>query len=208
MVKTRRSSEDFDLFDSGNTAVDLLERPAVKSYSEFTANAPQTTENLEEAREKMRRNLNKILGYDKFPEQTEVITEEPIAQAVEIVRDDEDVDSEPTKTTLQFVNEDINEIYSEIKSRSEEKVIVSTKLNKKQKVFAALITVAVTIMLTLIVLNASLLASFSKLNQAKAAQLSLVQAQYTDLLEEIDVVSSAEHIKDVAENQLGMVKGN
>ena len=63
-------------------------------------------------------------------------------------------------------------------------------------------------MLTLIVLNASLLASFSKLNQAKAAQLSSVQAQYTDLLEEIDVVSSAEHIKDVAENQLGMVKGN
>ena len=208
MVKTRRSSEDFDLFESGNTAVDLLERPTVKSYGEFTANAPQTTENLEEAREKMRRNLNKILGYDKFPEQTDVITEEPIAQAVEIVRDDEDVDSEPTKTTLQFVNEDINEIYSEIKSRSEEKVIVSPKLNKKQKVFAALITVAVTVMLTLIVLNASLLASFSKLNQAKAAQLSSVQAQYTDLLEEIDVVSSAEHIKDVAENQLGMVKGN
>ena len=208
MVKTRRSSEDFDLFDSRNTAVDLLERPAVKSYSEFTANAPQTAENLEEAREKMRRNLNKILGYDKFPEQSDVITEEPIAQAVEIVRDDEDVDSEPTKTTLQFVNEDINEIYSEIKSRSEEKVIVSTKLNKKQKVFAALVTLAVTVMLTLIVLNASLLASFSKLNQAKAAQLSSVQAQYTDLLEEIDVVSSAEHIKDVAENQLGMVKGN
>lgn len=208
MVKTRRSSEDFDLFNSGNTAVDLLERSAVKSYGDFTANAPQTTENLEEAREKMRRNLNKILGYDKFPEQTGVINEEPIAQAVEIVRDDEDVDSEPTKTTLQFVNEDINEIYSEIKSRSEEKVVVSPKLNKKQKVFAALITLAVTIMLTLIVLNASLLASFSKLNQAKAAQLSSVQAQYTDLLEEIDVVSSAEHIKDVAENQLGMVKGN
>lgn len=208
MLKTRRSSGDFDLFDGGNTAVDLLERPVVKSYNEFGVKASQTTENLEEAREKMRRNLNKILGYDKFPEQSDIITEKPTAQAVEISADEDEVDSEPTKTTLQFVNEDINEIYSEIKSRSEEKVVVSNKFNKRQKIVAALVTVAITVMLTLIVLNASLLASFSKLNQAKAAQLSSVQAQYTELLEEIDVVSSAEHIKDVAENQLGMIKGN
>ena len=207
MLKTRRSSEDFDLFDGGNTAVDLLERPAVKSYSDFTAHATSTTENLEEAREKMRRNLNKILGYDKFPEATDVVAVEPTAQAVEISTDEEEVDSEPTKTTLQFVNEDINEIYSEIKSRSQESVVVSPKLNKKQKIVAALVTVAITVMLTLIVLNASLLASFSKLNQAKAAQLSSVQAQYTSILEEIDVVSSADYIKDVAENQLGMIKG-
>ena len=208
MLKTRRSSGDFDLFDGGNTAVDLLERPVVKSYNEFGVKASQTTENLEEAREKMRRNLNKILGYDKFPEQSDIITEKPTAQAVEISADEDEVDSEPTKTTLQFVNEDINEIYSEIKSRSEEKVVVSNKFNKRQKIVAALVTVAITVMLTLIVLNASLLASFSKLNQAKAAQLSSVQAQYTELLEEIDVVSSAEHIKDIAENQLGMIKGN
>ena len=153
MVKTRRSSEDFELYNSRNSSVDLLERPTAKLYNNIATNSSQTTENLEEAREKMRRNLNKILGYDKFPEATNVVTEESVAQAVEITVDNEDVDSEPTKTTLQFINEDINEIYSEIKSHSEEKVVVSSKLNKKQKVFAALVTLAVTVILTLIVLN-------------------------------------------------------
>lgn len=202
MVTTRRSSEVLDTLERGN-AVDLLERNTPKSYTEYTTTSNAETKDLAEARERMRRNLDKIMGYDKVEE----VVEQPVAQVTEYVTEESDVDIEPTKTTLQFASENLDEIYDEIRNHTESKV-VKTTVTKKQKLIIALVAFTATVMLTLIMLNASLIASFAKLNSAKAATLSAKQVEYNALMSEIDKVSSNDYIIDVAKNELGMIKGN
>ena len=202
MVTTRRSSEVLDTLERGN-AVDLLERSTPKSYVEYTTTSNAETKDLAEARERMRRNLDKIMGYDRVEE----VVEQPVSQATEYVTEESDVDIEPSKTTLQFVSENLDEIYDEIRSHTESKV-VKTTFTKKQKLIIALVAFTATVMLTLIMLNASLIASFAKLNSAKAANLSAKQVEYNSLMSEIDKVSSNDYIIDVAKNELGMIKGN
>ena len=202
MVTTRRSSEVLDTLERGN-AVDLLERSTPKSYVEYTTTSNAETKDLAEARERMRRNLDKIMGYDRVEE----VVEQPVSQATEYVTEESDVDIEPSKTTLQFVSENLDEIYDEIRSHTESKV-VKTTFTKKQKLIIALVAFTATVMLTLIMLNASLIASFAKLNSTKAANLSAKQVEYNSLMSEIDKVSSNDYIIDVAKNELGMIKGN
>ncbi len=202
MVTTRRSSEVLDTLERGN-AVDLLERSTPKSYVEYTTTSNAETKDLAEARERMRRNLDKIMGYDRVEE----VVEQPVSQATEYVTEESDVDIEPSKTTLQFVSENLDEIYDEIRNHTESKV-VKTTFTKKQKLIIALVAFTATVMLTLIMLNASLIASFAKLNSTKAANLSAKQVEYNSLMSKIDKVSSNDYIIDVAKNELGMIKGN
>ena len=67
MVTTRRSTESVMSADRDrNGGVALLERPIANEVI-----APNREENLEEARERMQRNLDKLLNYDRAAEQVE-----------------------------------------------------------------------------------------------------------------------------------------
>ena len=65
---------------------------------------------------------------------------------------------------------------------------------------------AVTVILALIVLNTGVLANLSDRADAKAAQLEATVARFEAIQEEIEAMTDANYIIDVAQNQYGMVK--
>ena len=81
------------------------------------------------------------------------------------------------------------------------------RLNNKGKLVVVLYSLVVTVILALIILNTGLLANLSNVKAAKAAELDAVMERYQTLNDEIADISSSEHIAEVAENNLKMIKG-
>ena len=215
MVTTRRSAETVEsVYGQSNSmgGVGLLERNVPRSYSEF-AQAPLAEENLDAAKERMQKNLDRLLNYDRYSEQDSVAVTEEI-EAIETVASQEvslaDEDIRPTSTTMQFGDGDIDQIYKEMNRQQtyEEESASGYKLNKKGKLVLVLYALAVTVILALIVINTGVLARLSNTNQAKAAELSATIEKYDVLRSEIDSISDSDYIIDVAQNEYGMVKGN
>jgi len=210
MVTARRSNGNVSAYESTNArgGVDLLERP--RTYNEFAyaSAAPTQSENLDAAKERMQRNLDKLLNYDRYSEQQAAIEAEVNNVATPEISDLADEDIRPTSTTMQF-GEDIDQIREEMKQTA---VAVdedsSYRLNNKGKLAVILYSLAVTIILALIVLNTGVLARLSDSNSAKSAQLNATIEKFDAVQAQIDSISDSEYIIDVAENQLGMVKGN
>lgn len=194
MVTTRRSTEQTSAYEtsSANGGVQLLERPV--AYT-----APQQTETQDQAKERMQKNLDKLLNYDRYSEQevSQQLVKEETSVAEEDIR--------PTSTTMQF-GEDIDQIREEMRLAGEKEEEVY-KLNEKGRVVAILYSLAVTIILALIILNTGVLASLSNKSAQKAAELDKVVAEYNTIQTQIDQVSSDEYVSQWAE-QNGMVKGN
>ncbi len=193
MVTTRRSTEQSSAYDNGsaNGGVQLLERPV--AYT-----APQQTETHDQAKERMQKNLDKLLNYDRYSEQE-------VSQ--QIVREESSVaeeDIRPTSTTMQF-GEDIDQIREEMRLAGEQEEVY--KLNEKGRVVAILYSLAVTIILALIILNTGVLASLSNKSAERAAELDKVVAEYNTIQSQIDQVSSNDYVSQWAEAN-GMVKGN
>lgn len=199
MVTTRRSVEQVSVYDNGSVqgGVQLLERPVAQV-------APAKTQDAN--KERMQRNLAKLMNYDKFSEQA---AEEEKAEVVEEVVAMEaslsDEDIRPTSTTMQF-GEDIDQIREEM-LKAEEKEDVGYQLNGRGKVVAILYSLAITIILALIVLNTGVLASLSRESATKTAQLNNAVAKYNSIQTQIDTVSSDEYVIGKAES-MGMVKSN
>jgi ribosomal protein L2 len=128
MVTTRRSSNQvtnaFEQFATAGGNVMILERPA--SAEEVVAPVATakpvkggfTEEQLREAEER-RKNLDRLLNYDRYSEQMsaavvteehETVSAEKVAE-VEVALSDEDI--KPTSTTMQF-GEDIEGIREEM----------------------------------------------------------------------------------------------
>jgi hypothetical protein len=180
-----------------NGGVQLLERPVAQV-------APATTKTDDSAKERMQRNLDKLLNYDRYSEQAvaEPVVEEVVAQAQTSLADE---DIRPTSTTMQF-GDDIDQIREEMRLAAE-KDEVSYQLNGKGKVVAILYSLAITIILALIVLNTGVLASLSRESASKTAELDSAIAQYNTIQTEIERVSSDQYVSEMAES-MGMVKGN
>lgn len=193
MVTTRRSSE----FNVSKGGIELLERPA--TYEEFTTSTPSVEEDYSAAKERMQRNLDKLLNYDRASEMIDTV-EQPVEEAV--LASDEDI--RPTSTTMQF-GDDIDQIRKEMNVAKEQEK-KSYKLNAKGKFVMVLYALAVTVMLALIVLNTNMLANLNTVSEQKSSELFDAQAQYSALLDDIDAISNNEYVIDIVENQYGMIK--
>lgn len=201
MVITRRSADTVNsAYDNGsNGGVGLLERPIAQ---EQTASV-ETKEKVNSAdAERMQKNLYKLLNYDRYAEQQmEEVKEEAVVSSFS----DEDI--RPTSTTMQFGDDNIDQIREEMKQASVDEE-TSYRLNSKGKIAVVLYSLVVAVILALIVLNTNILATVSAEHKSVQAELDAHVAQYNAIQTEIDNISNPDYIIDVAENQYGMVKGN
>lgn len=219
MVTARRSSAYAAEENRAASAVDLLERKSPETFGEYTS-VPEREENLEEAKLRMQKNLDRLLNYDRSSEESlyaEAVTDnldvapsyadENIVSATEMGADEavtED-DIRPTSTTMQFGDGNSEPVLSDMVRQKEEQK-ESYRLNAKGKLVVALYAVAVALILALIVINTGVLAVLSKSSAESAAVLSAKIAEYNAVAEEINAASSQEHIIEIAENVLGMIK--
>jgi hypothetical protein len=117
------------------------------------------------------------------------------------------------KQTIKLVLKDIEVItldengdpgYKHISEKEEEQL--SYHLNRKGKFVVALYSLAVAVIMALIVLNTGVLAGLRTSNQAKVDLLNQKVAEYNAINQEIESISSNDHVINVAENDLGMIK--
>ncbi len=201
MVITRRSTDTVNSAYDNNTngGVGLLERP----ISQVESASVETQEKVSTAdAERMQKNLYKLLNYDRFNEEKmQDIQEQEVASSFS----DEDI--RPTSTTMQFGDDNIDQIREEMK-QTHATDEVAYKLNTKGKVAVVLYSLVVAVILALIVLNTNILATVSAERKSVSADLDAQISQYNAIQTEIDSISNPDYIIDVAENQYGMVKGN
>ncbi len=198
MVTTRRSTVVMNnSFENATNkgGVSLLERPEIceEKAIQLDGDLAQT--------ERMQQNLQKLLNYDRF-------NEENMQQAVveETVKDFADEDIRPTSTTMQFGDDNLEQIREEMRAS----VIVEDtnyRLNTKGKLAVMLYSLVVTVILALIVLNTGVLSRLSKTETAMVNNVNTKVAEYNTLMNEIDSISSPEYVIDAAQN-LGMHNGN
>lgn len=213
MITTKRAS---GYAIAGSGATDLLERRPAQLFDE-NAGTTVADGDLEEAKARMQKNLDRILNYDKYcVEETiedniaENVVEATAIKETEVVDEvrvesvsEEDIN--PTSTTMQFGDADNAQIFNDM-ARQKEEQSESYRLNAKGKLVVVLYAVAVALILTLIVLNTGVLAMLSKSQQETAAALSASVSEYNAVVAEIDAVSSDENVIEMAEKEFGMIK--
>lgn len=215
MVTTRRASTEMSssVFERSSTGgIDVLERKTATPRNDFVMNGAQE-ETIDQARARMRGNLDMLLNYDRYSEQVSdsavapVIDKPVVEESQEVVSEPvnlQDEDIRPTSTTMQFGDGDVDQMYKEM-NREEHEVGGSYHLNAKGKLVVVLYALAVTVILALIIINTGILASLSGTKEAKMAELNSKIAQYEQLSANIDSISGDEYVMQQAE-QLGMVK--
>ena len=205
VTTTRRSSEISSTYEPARGGVDLLEKP--RSYEEYASVAPAspaTEEDFSEEKAKRQSNLEKLLNYDRYAEQMSAPTAsvETKVETEKSALAEEDI--RPTSTTMQF-GDDIDQIRREM-NRTSQTHEESYHLNKKGKLVVTLYVLVVTVILALIVLNTGVLANLSAQSASKAAELDATVARFEAIQDEIEAMTDADYIIDIAQNQYGMVK--
>ena len=207
MVTTRRASTEItnSAYDRGTAGgVDVLERKAFSQTNEVASVSQEET--IDEARARMRGNLDMLLNYDRYTEQVVDSVEAPMLDEARVAEpvDIQDEDIRPTSTTMQFGDGDVDQIYNEIQRDNKEETS-SYRLNGKGKLVVVLYALAVTVILALIIINTGVLASLSGTREAKATELNTKIEQYQQLSANIEDISTNDYIIEQAE-ELGMVK--
>lgn len=207
MVTTRRASTEItnSAYDRGTAGgVDVLERKAFSQTNEVASVAQEET--IDEARARMRGNLDMLLNYDRYTEQVVDSVEAPMLDEARVAEpvDIQDEDIRPTSTTMQFGDGDVDQIYNEIQRDNKEETS-SYRLNGKGKLVVVLYALAVTVILALIIINTGVLASLSGAREAKATELNTKIERYQQLSANIEDISTNDYIIEQAE-ELGMVK--
>lgn len=199
----------------GNGGTALLER-------EETAKTVKE-ESVEEAKARMKSNLERLINYEKYEEdakaeelsavekvygekrESSVVSEQPsFAEATAFQRSDfSDDDIRPTSTTLQFGNEQGEDIRNELREDKNEALF---NLSPKGKLAIVLYSVAVVIVMALIIINTGVLAALSNANSKAEAELYALRNEYTVISEKIETASSDSRISEIAEKDLGMIK--
>lgn len=204
MITTRRSENGNyeSLLESRDSNVALLERK-VETEKNYVAEEGFKVETAEEARERMQRNLDKLLNYDRYSDVAEatVITENIVTE--EVSMSDEDI--RPTSTTMQFGDAEVEKIYNEMPSEDRAEKIY--KLNSKGKFVVALYALAITVIMALIIINTSVLSALSRENSQKQSDLDQIVSEYTTVNSEIQQKTSDEYVSKLAENEYGMIRG-
>ena len=184
MITTRRSGEVSYEQKAMHGGVDLLEMPVAQ------ANSVVEDTDLSEAQERMRKNLNDLLNYDRFTEEN--VAESIVTDSVQTMeRDFADEDIRPTSTTMQF-GDDIDSIRQEMNQESAQKT--SYRLNSKGKVALVLYSLVAMVILALIILNTGVLANLSNVKAAKVEQLSSLKQEYALQQENIAEISDPDYV--------------
>ncbi len=210
MLTTKRIQNYSNLeTESVRGGVGLLERNSDYSAHNSTY---VNDEDISNVREKMQKNLDKILNYDKF-QQEEVASvsadslekvEEVVASTVALDVQEDDIT--PTSTTMQFGDANIDQIYNDL--RHSQKKEAGYHLNSKGRLVVVLYALVVTVILALIALNTGVLADMKSVKVEKMATIEQLQSSYNAQIEELENISSKEYVIDKAINDLGMTWAN
>lgn len=228
MITTRRETTSEEMTRSeARSRLGLLERTEPRSFNE-AFEAPVQTE--EEQNERMTKNFDMLLNYEKYIEEakqkemeeerirTERVAAENAAREAEVaaraaaaaaVRQAEPVveeDITPSGTTMQFRTENVGELYNDLEREKEDtRQNAKYRINARGKLLAAIYAIVVVTILALIIINTSVLAALRGNNAANAALLAEKQAEYADIAAENEYLSSDDYISSAAED-LGMVR--
>lgn len=228
MITTRRETTSEEMTRSeARSRLGLLERTEPRSFNE-AFEAPVQTE--EEQNERMTKNFDMLLNYEKYIEEakqkemeeerirTERVAAENAAREAEVaaraaaaaaVRQAEPVveeDITPSGTTMQFRTENVGELYNDLEREKEDtRQNAKYRINARGKLLAAIYAIVVVTILALIIINTSVLAALRGNNAANAALLAEKQAEYADIAAENEYFSSDDYISSAAED-LGMVR--
>lgn len=204
MITTRRltnSSTGSFVQQGGDSNVAVLERKQAKSFNEYVA-PKQEQESLVEARERMQKNLDKLLNYDRYAEITkeeeqEAVAMEVASESVAVVNAVSEEDIRPTSTTMQFGDEDAEQIYNDMRRGSSERE--SYHLNSKGKLIVVLYALAVTIIMALIILNTGILAGLKNNQTVLSEKAQSLSVRNTQIREEIEEKSNDQYVLEQAE---------
>lgn len=207
MVTARRSNGSTSTTHETNTArggVQVLERPC--AYEEFN-HASVAPEIESEAAIERRKNLDKLLNYDRYGavmKEEKVVVEQvaTVNERAEVLNDE---DTKPTSTTLQF-GRDIDVIREDMRV-SKQAENNEYRLNSKGKIVLVMYALVITVVMALIIINTGVLASLGNVREAKTAELDAAIERYNAIQTEIENISSDEYIAQKAE-EMGMVLGN
>ena len=228
MITTRRETTSEEMTRSeARSRLGLLERTEPRSFNE-AFDAPVQTE--EEQNERMTKNFDMLLNYEKYIEEakqkemeeerirTERVAAENAAREAEVaaraaaaaaVRQAEPIveeDITPSGTTMQFRTENVGELYNDLEREKEDtRQNAKYRINARGKLLAAIYAIVVVTILALIIINTSVLAALRGNNAANAALLAEKQAEYADIAAENEYLSSDDYISSAAED-LGMVR--
>ncbi|MBE5737731.1 MAG: hypothetical protein E7348_04955 [Clostridiales bacterium] len=200
MVTTRRSSEMTNInyeSQSDKGGVALKTRPRVETNVQESQVQKQS---YAEANERMQKNLDRLLNYDRYTAQQMQIQEEQRK-----CKNVSDEDFRPTSTTMQFGDDSIEEIREEMNKRQSAVDEIYT-INKKGKIAIVLYSLVVAVVMALIVLNTGLLANLNAESQTAYNNYSNAMAEYNQIVSQIEDISSPEHVLNVAQNEYGMIK--
>lgn len=192
MITARRESNGFyDSYGSERGNVAVLERESAVNT--------ERTESIEDVRERMKRNLDMILNYDK---PAEVVSEPaPVVEEVAVpVAEAQDEDIRPTTTTMQFGDADVNQMFNELKEHEK----TSQKVSGKTKFVVALYAIAVAIVFALIIINTGVLSVIKSKSELKQAELESIIAEYNAVSEDLAKLDD-DYVVNVAVNELGMI---
>ena len=192
MITARRESNGFyDSYGSERGNVAVLERESAVNT--------ERTESIEDVRERMKRNLDMILNYDK---PAEVVSEPaPVVEEVAVpVAEAQDEDIRPTTTTMQFGDADVNQMFNELKEHEK----TEQKVSGKTKFVVALYAIAVAIVFALIIINTGVLSVIKSKSELKQADLESIIAEYNAVSEDLAKLDD-DYVVNVAVNELGMI---
>ena len=201
MITTRRSTESTNYsyeHQTSNGGVALLEREEVKSQESAI-----TTDNLQEVRERMQSNLDKLLNYDRYTEEVKDSIVEEVAIAEQTFADE---DIRPTSTTMQFGDGDIQQMYKEMNKQQTEDASGAYKLSNKGKFVVVMYALVIAVVMAIIVINSGLLNTRQAQLQSSLDAYNQRLASYQVMLENKESFSSADYIIEQAEN-MGMILG-
>lgn len=223
MITTRRETlENTEMRNEARSRLGLLERPAPSAYNEVENYEPETVETMspEENKKRMSENFNILLNYEKYVEEAkrkeqleatdampvieekETVMEEPVAAASASTISKEDIT--PTSTTMQFGTDDIGNLYSDMKKEDDTKF----RLNNHGKIMVAVYSIVVAVIMALIIINTSVLASLRRTNAAKVEELATLNQSYERLSQELENISSDEYVIETATGEYNMVENN
>ncbi|MBE7087586.1 MAG: hypothetical protein E7369_04720 [Clostridiales bacterium] len=209
MITTKRSGNVVSESYASNGSVGLLERETPVSYTEFKKEEVSQEINMDEARERMQSNLQKLLNYDRYSQEVaeEAKTEVPAVEEVKVqaVATTTEDDIRPTSTTMQFGDGDLDQMYKEMNAKAIDNS-ESYKLNGKGKLAVVLYSLVVAVIMALIVLNTGVLTRLHATNDAKQSELNALMSEYSTQQQLLEDVSDNGYVIDAAKD-LGMIKG-
>ena len=190
MVTTKRSDNvRSSYYEHNQGGIGLLEKEAPASYNDYMGNTQVHEENLEQARERMQKNLDALLNYDKVEQKVQTTIEENVVE----IKNEVDEDIRPSLTTMQFGDGDIDQMRSEM--RVEENTKERVRITGKGKVAVALYSLAVTVILALIALNTGVLATLTSQFSSKSNMLDAKISEYSQVSAQVDYTNSSEYVE-------------